>query len=84
MHCGPGDTDGSTCVEFASAGLNQTPWASVSEFVPQVYDFGAVTYTIPAGDVLRLVIAVDKADGGKMWFGYDTVIMPSVVTLGLL
>jgi hypothetical protein len=84
MQCGPGDTDGSTCAEIAGAGLDLTPWATVPEFVPQVFDFGPVSYTIPAGDILRIVVVVDKADGGKMWFGYDTVSMPSVVTLGLL
>jgi hypothetical protein len=83
LDCAPGDTDGSTCIEFAATNVSANPWAPVDGYVRRVYDFGSVAHTIPEGRALRVMLAVDKANGGRMLFGFDTIEYPSAATFDL-
>jgi len=51
--------------------------------VARVYDFGSVTYSVPDGRILRVMLAVDKARNGRMYFGFDTVEYPAVAAFDL-
>jgi signal peptidase I len=75
------DAAGAGCSTIASASLEVRPWSPTGTWTERTLDFGTLSYTVPAGRMLRLevVVANNSAD---MWFAYDTAAHPSRFSSG--
>jgi hypothetical protein len=77
------DCNGGSCSQIATATLDVANWSGGSAtWVEKTLSFGALSYTVPAGNTLRLKIIVGSDADDDMWFAYATTSYPSRLASG--
>ena len=73
---------GTGCTTIHTVTLDVANWNGGSAtWVSKTLDFGAVSYTVAAGRLFRVMLIVGSAASDSMWFAYDTTAYPTVLTI---